>query len=168
MSSIADGKVVHFHYTLKNQAGEVLDSSAGREPMPYLHGAGNIVPGLERQLAGLKVGDTVDATVEPEEGYGTVDDNWPQQVPRDAFPGDIEIQAGMQFFAQSPDGGHFPVWIARVDDDSVWVDGNHPLAGETLYFAVEIVEIRDATAEEQAHGHPHGPDGHGHDHGHGH
>jgi len=155
---VQDGKIVQFHYTLKNTAGELIDSSTGSEPLSYLHGASNIVPGLERQLTGHGVGDSLDATVPPDEGYGERQGEGPQPVPRDAFPAEFLLQAGMQFVAQSPEGDRFPLWITSVEDDQVHVDRNHPLAGETLHFAVEITDIRDATEQEREHGHPHGPD----------
>jgi FKBP-type peptidyl-prolyl cis-trans isomerase SlyD len=111
MSAIADGKVVMFHYTLKNDAGEILDSSSGGDPMPYLHGAQNIVPGLERQMAGKAAGAKFQAVVPPEEGYG-VREGDPQEVPRQAFPPDVELAAGMQFLATDESGEQVPVWIA--------------------------------------------------------
>jgi FKBP-type peptidyl-prolyl cis-trans isomerase SlyD len=160
MSAIADGKVVTFHYTLKNDAGETLDSSSGGDPMPYLHGAQNIVPGLERQMAGKAAGEKFRATVPPEEGYG-VREGDAQEVPRNAFPPDLELAAGMQFLATDETGEQVPVWIAKVTGDKVWVDQNHPLSDVTLHFDVEVVSVRDATAEEVAHGHPHLP-GHHH------
>jgi FKBP-type peptidyl-prolyl cis-trans isomerase SlyD len=158
---IEDGKVATFHYTLTNDAGEVLDSSDGRSPLEYLHGAGNIVPGLERQLEGKQAGDKFAAKVDPEDGYG-VRQGAPQPVPRSAFPAGARIEPGMAFQAQTSDGDVVPLWVDRVDETTVWVDENHPLAGVTLNFAVEVVEIRDATEEEMEHGHPHGPGGHHH------
>ena len=157
--SIEEGKVVTFHYTLKTDAGEQVDTSAGGEPMAYLHGAGNIVPGLERQLFGKASGDRFDAKVPPEEGYG-VRDGDPEPVPRQAFPEDVEIQPGMMFRADTADGRTVPLWVAKVEADTVWVDQNHPLAGENLNFAIEVVAVRDATEEERSHGHVHGPNGH--------
>ncbi len=162
MSQIEAGKVVHFHYTLTTGDGEVLDSSDGRDPMPYLHGAGNIVPGLERQLAGLEVDATLDAVVAPSEGYGERTAPEPQGVERSAFPEGAPLHIGTQFMAQTPEGQTIPLWIDRVEADTVYVDHNHPLAGVTLHFAVKIAEIRDASDQERAHGHPHGPGGHDH------
>jgi len=159
MSTVTDGKVVIMHYTLKNVAGEVLDSSDGGEPLPYLHGAGNIVVGLEKGLAGSAVGDTKDVEVSPEEGYGLPEGPGPQPVPRDQFPEGVELLPGMGFQAQADNGQTMVVYIAKVDETSVWVDGNHPLAGETLFFTVEIVGVRDPSEDELAHGHPHGIDG---------
>ncbi|MCB9672520.1 MAG: peptidylprolyl isomerase [Alphaproteobacteria bacterium] len=162
MSTIADGHVVTFHYTLTDDAGQVLDSSRGGEPLPYLHGAGNIVPGLESQMAGKAVGAKFKADVAPADGYGEHDGNDPQPVPKGEFPPDIPLQAGVQLMAQTPDGHAMPIWIADVDDQHVFIDMNHPLAGQTLHFDIEITAIRAATDEEKAHGHPHGPDGHHH------
>jgi FKBP-type peptidyl-prolyl cis-trans isomerase SlyD len=158
---VADGTVVTMHYTLKDPQGEVLDSSSGREPLSYLHGASNIVPGLERQLAGKRVGDTVAAEVPPAEGYGERQGP-PQPVERSAFPEGSELAPGMQVVAEGPDGKSFPLWIVEVTDDKVMVDANHPLAGVTLHFDVEITELRAASEQEKAHGHPHGPGGHDH------
>lgn len=163
MSTIADGKVVSFHYTLTNTAGETIDTSRERgAPLPYLHGAGNIVPGLERQLVGLAVGGKIQAVVPPAEGYGERGGPPPQPVPRNAFPEGMPIEKGIPVQAQSPDGQVMTLFIDRVEGDTVFVDHNHPLAGETLNFDVEIMEIRDASDEEKQHGHPHGPGGHHH------
>jgi len=158
MSQVAAGKVAIIHYTLKNDAGETIDSSAGHDPMPYLHGGGNIVAGLEEALGGKSIGDKVDVVVPPEKGYGPRQDTPPQPVPRDAFPPDVELQVGMQFMVEAGEG-YAPVWIVGVKEDSVLLDGNHPLAGATLHFSVEVVGLRDATDDEKAHGHPHGLDG---------
>lgn len=153
------GTVVIMHYTLKDPAGVVLDSSSGREPLAYLHGAKNIVPGLERQLAGKRAGDTVSAVVPPEEGYGERQGP-PQAIERSAFPEGVELAAGMQVVAHGRDGQSFPLWIVEVADEQIVVDPNHPLAGVTLHFDVEITDVREASEGEKAHGHPHGPGGH--------
>ncbi|GAC1625861.1 MAG: peptidylprolyl isomerase [Nevskia sp.] len=158
---IADRCVAYFHYTLTNDAGEVLDSSSGRDPLPYMHGKGNIVPGLEKALAGKKVGDKLDVVVAPEEGYGPHIESLVQVVPKSAFQGVANLEPGMQFQAES-NMGPVSVVVTAVEGDSVTVDGNHPLAGETLHFAVEITEVRDATVEEVMHGHVHGVGGHHH------
>lgn len=160
--TVAHGKVVSIHYTLKSDDGEVIDSSEGFEPLAYLHGSGNIVPGLEESLLGHAVGDEFSVSVPPEAGYGLRDEEGVQSVPRDAFPADAELEVGMRFAAEAPDGEVRPVWIAEVEGDTVTVDFNHPLAGSTLHFAVRVAAIRDATPEETEHGHPHGPDGHHH------
>ena len=159
---IAENKVVLIHYTLTNDAGETLDSSVSRgEPLAYLHGHGNIIPGLENALTGKAVGDKLDVKVAPEEGYGERHEQLIQQVPRDAFQGVDTLEIGMQFQAETGQGPRL-FTITEVGDAEVTVDGNHPLAGENLNFAVEITEIREPSAEELEHGHVHGPGGHEH------
>ena len=156
---IARDAVVMIHYTLKNDAGEVLDSSSGHDPLAYLQGHGSIIPGLEAALEGKVAGDKVQATSAPENAYGMKEPGLVQQVPRRAFQG--EVRAGMQFTAQT-EAGPRTVVVTRVQGDMVTVDGNHPLAGETLHFDVEVTEVRVATEEELAHGHVHGAGGHHH------
>lgn len=158
---IAQDSVVAFHYTLTNDAGEVLDSSEGREPLTYLHGAGNIIPGLEKELEGRQNGDKLQVAVSPEEGYGETQPSLVQEVPRDAFQGVESVEPGMQFQAQTQ-GGPLMVTVTNVEGDTVTVDGNHPLAGQKLNFDVEIAEVREATPEEKEHGHVHGEGGHQH------
>lgn len=158
--AIGPGVVVHFHYTLTNDAGEVLDSSEGRDPLPYLHGHGNIVPGLEAQLEGRRAGDHLRAVVEPADGYGERSDRPLQRVPLGAFPDGVTPEAGMQFLVEGPGGEPMPIWVARVTPDAVYIDFNHPLAGVRLTFEVQIVSMRAATENELAHGHPHGPGSH--------
>jgi FKBP-type peptidyl-prolyl cis-trans isomerase SlyD len=151
---VSENKVVSIHYTLKNDAGEVIDSSAGRAPLSYLHGIGNIIPGLEKALEGKSKGDHVDVSIVPEEAYGLRNEALIQTVPKSAFERAEEIEPGMQFQAQTPAGSRILTVVAVYDDDVI-VDGNHPLAGETLHFSVEITDVREATAEELAHGHAH-------------
>lgn len=158
---IAERCVAAFHYTLTNEQGEVIDSSAGREALAYLHGVGNIVAGLEREMTGRSAGDTFNVVVAPEDGYGLRHEGLIQRVPRGAFQGADVIEPGMQFHANGPNGP-MTVTVAAVDDETVSVDGNHPLAGQTLYFAIEVVEVREASAEEVMHGHVHGAGGHEH------
>jgi len=158
---IAHEKVVSIHYTLTNGEGTVLDSSSGGHPLAYLHGFGNIIPGLENALEGKETGDKLSVTVEPEEGYGARDERLVQAVPRGAFKGVTELAPGMQFQAQGPQGTRLVV-VTKVAEDVVTVDANHPLAGQTLHFEVEVSEVRDATSEELEHGHVHGPGGHHH------
>lgn len=159
---IADRCVAMFHYTLTNTGGEVLDSSDGREPLAYLHGAGNIVAGLEKALEGRQAGDRFKVEVAAGDGYGDRHQELVQEVPRDAFRGVDTVEPGMQFQAQTPQGA-LSVTVTHVTDDTVTVDGNHPLAGETLRFDIEVTGVREATAEELQHGHVHGPGGHQHD-----
>jgi FKBP-type peptidyl-prolyl cis-trans isomerase SlyD len=158
---ITENSVVSFHYTLTDKDGQVIDSSAGNAPLTYLHGVGQIVPGLENALVGKVVGEKLDVEVTAAEGYGEHHDFMVQQVPREAFQGVDEIEPGMQFQAQTPQGG-MTVTVTAVDATTVTVDGNHPLAGKNLFFAVEIVSVRAASAEELEHGHVHGEGGHHH------
>jgi FKBP-type peptidyl-prolyl cis-trans isomerase SlyD len=160
---IADKKVVRLDYTLRNAGGDVLDSSDGQEPLSYLHGAQQIVPGLERALAGMTAGQSKDVVVSPEEGYGLPDPEGVFGVPRGAFPADAKLEPGQSFIGEDDQGQAVPVRVVEVRDDMIVVDANHPLAGETLYFHVDVREVRDATAEELAHGHSH-DGGHGHEH----
>jgi FKBP-type peptidyl-prolyl cis-trans isomerase SlyD len=139
----------------------VLDASEGREPLTYLHGVGNIVAGLEKAMTGKKAGDKFQVDVSPEEGYGVHNPGLVQVVPRDAFRGVDKLEAGMQFRADS-ERGPMTVVITSIERDKVTVDGNHPLAGATLHFAVEITEVREASVEEVLHGHVHGAGGHHH------
>ena len=158
---IAPNSVAAFHYTLTDDQNQVIDSSAGRAPLTYLHGSGQIVPGLEKQMDGRSVGDKFVAEVAPEEGYGVHQPELMQEVPRDAFQGVEDIQPGMQFQGRGPQG-EINVTVTKVEDDKVFIDGNHPLAGKTLHFAIEITEVREASAEELEHGHVHGAGGHHH------
>ena len=158
---IAKNKVVSINYTLTDDAHNVIDSSDGDEPLTYLHGSNNIIPGLENALTGKSVGDKLKVTVAPEEAYGERVEDMVQVVPRDRFEPDAELEVGMQF--QTPtDDSVSVVTITKVDADSVTVDANHPLAGLTLLFSVEVVDVRDASAEELSHGHVHGAGGHHH------
>ena len=158
---IGERTVASFHYTLTNDAGTVIDTSADRAPLTYLHGAGNIVPGLEKEMNGRKPGDVFKVVVAPEEGYGMPNPMMIQVVPREAFQGVETLEVGMEFQAQTPQGP-MSVAIAKIDGDEVTVDGNHPLAGQTLHFAVEVTDVRDASLEELSHGHVHGEGGHHH------
>ena len=128
----------------------------------YLHGADNIVPGLEKELAGKGVGDKLQVVVSPEEGYGPKQATKPQAVPRLAFPKGASIEVGMSFLVEGPNAQPMPVWVSKVQGPTVYIDTNHPLAGVTLHFDVEVVGVREATAEELEHGHPHGPGAHHH------
>lgn len=161
MSIIANDTVVSFHYTLTNSEGDVLDKS-NNEPLAYLHGHHNIIPGLEKEMAGKTVGDKFSVTVAPEDAYGEYLPEAVQEVPRANFQGVENIEVGMQFQSQTEDGHVMLVTVKSVDDNTVVVDGNHPLAGVTLIFDVEIVEVREATTDEIAHGHAHGVGGHHH------
>lgn len=152
---IGDKLVVSMHYTLTDDDNNVIDSSDGGEPLTYLHGASNIIPGLEKELIGKTEGASLKVTVEPAEGYGEISDDLIQTVNKAAFEGVESIEAGMSFQAQGPDGNVQNIVVKEVNGDDVLVDGNHPLAGKTLHFDVTVVTIRDATEEEIAHGHVH-------------
>lgn len=158
---VEDNKVVTIDYTLKDDAGNVLDQSEEGK-FAYLHGARNIIPGLEKALAGKTSGDEVSVKVSPEEGYGERSDSMTQKVPREMFEADQPIEVGMQFHAQSPEGEMIVVTVTEVADDEITVDGNHPLAGQNLNFDVKIIDVREATEEEKTHGHAHGEGGHQH------
>lgn len=157
--NITKDAVVAIHYTLRNDAGEVIDSSQGRDPLYYLQGHQNIIVGLEEKLEGKAIGEKMMVSVSPEKGYGVHDPQMIQDVPRDRFQGVDNIQAGMQFQAQGPHGGVQIVTVTEVTEESVKVDANHALAGQNLHFEVEIMEVREATADEISHGHVHGPGG---------
>ncbi len=152
---IGDNLVVSMHYKLTDDEGNVLDSSEGSEPLNYLHGAGNIIPGLEKALVGKVAGDTLQVRVEPAEGYGEVVPELIQTVERAAFQGVDTVEAGMAFEAQAPDGSIQRIVVKNVEGDEVTIDANHPLAGVTLNFDIEIVNVKEATKEEIAHGHVH-------------
>lgn len=158
---IEQRKVITLNYTLTDNDGNVIDQSNDGS-FVYLHGASNIIPGLENALTGKNVGDELKVSVEPGEGYGERDAAKTQQVGRDMFPEDTPVEAGMQFHAQGPNEEVIVVTVIEVDDNTVTVDGNHPLAGVPLNFAVEIMDIRDASEEELEHGHVHGAGGHQH------
>ena len=162
MTSIANNHVVEFNYTLKDDEGNIIDQSPTGQPLAYLHGYQNIIPGLESQLAGKTVGDKFTATINPADAYGEFDDAAVQEVPRENFQGVDNIQPGMQFQSQTDDGHVMLVTVRDVQDDMVIVDANHPLAGKTLHFDVEVTNVRDASPEELQHGHAHGAGSHHH------
>ena len=159
-------RVVSFHYTLTNDGGETLDSSKGQEPMSYLEGGGQIIPGLETEIQKLKVGDKKKIKVEAAQAYGPYNESLVVQLPRAQLPHPDKVKIGDQFSAGAaagPSGDDSAVFTAtKISDSHVTLDGNHPLAGQDLTFEVEITEAREATAEELSHGHAHGGDGHHH------
>ena len=150
--AICDNKVVTLNYTLTNDNDQILDQSQNGE-FTYLHGANNIIPGLEKALNNKQLGDNFQVSISPEEGYGEHDSSLTQVVPLEMFESAEQVTVGQQFHAQSPDGEDILITVAAVDGDQVTIDGNHPLAGVQLNFDVTVVEIRDATAEEISHGH---------------
>ncbi len=158
---IAADRVVSIHYTLKDDAGAVIDTSAGGEPLAYIQGHGNLVAGLEKALEGKSDGSTVHVSVPPVEGYGVHDAALIQRVPKRAMQGSGEIKKGMQFQART-DNGMRVFTVTALVGDMVTLDGNHPLADKTLHFDVQVVNVREATTEELEHGHVHGAGGHHH------
>jgi FKBP-type peptidyl-prolyl cis-trans isomerase SlyD len=153
---ITNGTVVSFHYVLKDDDGQVLDSSEGGEPLSYLHGAGAIIPGLEQELAGKQVGDELLVAVAPQDAYGERNEALRQDVSREQFAGIEDLHLGMQFQVES-ESGDLLVTIVEMTETLVTVDGNHPLAGVRLNFAVAIKEVREASEEELAQGHARTP-----------
>ena len=158
--NISKNSVVSIHYTLTDDNNQTLDSSNGSDPLVYLHGARNVIPGLEEALEGKKQGDKFKVSITSDKAYGPYMDEMVQSVPKDQFPqGDVQV--GMRFQAHTPNG---PVvlTVVEVKDTEVIVDGNHPLAGQNLHFDLEVTNVRAATEEEMSHGHVHGPGGHNH------
>lgn len=158
---ITADRVVLIHYTLKDDAGAVIDSSSGGEPLAYIQGHGNLVAGLEKALEGKQDGNTVAVSVAPADGYGVHDAKLIQRVPKRSLQGAGEIKKGMQFQARTEDGMRL-FTVTGVVGDMVTLDGNHPLADQTLHFDVQIVKVREASSEELEHGHVHGAGGHHH------
>jgi FKBP-type peptidyl-prolyl cis-trans isomerase SlyD len=159
---IADKKAVAIEFTLKDEKGEVIETSVGKDPVWYLQGLGNLVPGLERALEGKDVGETVDVTLAPADAYGDRDEEEVRKVPLRKLKAQ-RVQVGGRYQLQAEDGLRVVV-VKSVSGDYALVDGNHPLAGRTLHFVCKVVDVRDATEDEQEHGHVHGPGGHGHHH----
>jgi FKBP-type peptidyl-prolyl cis-trans isomerase SlyD len=157
---IGKEKVVSIHYTLKDNEGTTIDSSVGDQPLLYIHGIGNLIPGMEEGLEGKVKGDKLEIKVRPEKGYGIRDERMVQKLPRSAF-GDQKVEVGMQFHAGTQNGQQV-VTVTKVEMDGITIDGNHSLAGVDLNFSVEVLDVREATKDELAHGHVHGPGGHHH------
>jgi len=160
---IGDDKVVSFHYKLSDADGTINESSQGGSPVVYLHGRDAIVPGLETQLKGKKSGEKFTATVPPEQGYGERNEAAVQRVPLKHLATRGPIEVGQMVVVNTREGGR-QARVLKVGHFNVDLDLNHPLAGKTLTFEIEVVDVRDATQEELTHGHAHGPGGHGHDH----
>lgn len=159
---LARDMVVTMHYTLKDDAGEVLDSSDGREPLVYLHGHGNIIPGLEKALEGLAIGAQPKVDVTAADGYGEKNPDLIFEAPREHFPPDMQLTAGARVYAEGPEGP-ISFLVVRLTDKGALLDANHPLAGKRLHFDIDIVDVRAATSEELEHGHVHGAGGHHHE-----
>ena len=154
---IADNTVAELNYKLTVD-GELIDESYDGQPLAYIHGNGNLIPGMENALTGKSVGDKFSITLEPKEAYGEYDDALSTKVDRSELSGIDNLEVGLQLEAQFPDGTQMAT-VQAIDGDEVTIDGNHPLAGETLNFEIEVMGVRVATEEELAHGHPHGPGG---------
>ncbi len=160
---ISKDTVASIHYVLKDDQGETIDSSVGgADPLTYLHGHGQLIPGMENGLTDKGVGDKFSIVLSPAEGYGDHNPQLIQKVPRDSFPADATLEVGMRFQAQDEQGHPHVVVVAEVSEGEITVDGNHPLAGKSLHFDVEVVSVREATEEELSHGHAHGAGGHHH------
>jgi FKBP-type peptidyl-prolyl cis-trans isomerase SlyD len=158
---VQKNKVVAIDYKLTDSKGAMIDSSTNHGPLLYIQGIGNLIPGLEKELEGKKTGDNVKVTIAPKDGYGERNDSLCQVVPRAQFESTEGLEIGMQFEVET-EQGELVVSVTKIEGDEVTVDGNHPLAGVELHFDVTIKEIRDASAEELAHGHVHGEGGHHH------
>jgi FKBP-type peptidyl-prolyl cis-trans isomerase SlyD len=142
-TEIRDGSVVTIEYTLTDSTGNLIESTSGKEPLTYIHGAGQIVPGLERELDGLKAGDERKVQVRPEDGYGLPDEKAFQELPKDKVPPEAH-KVGAMLMTKSPDGRMIPIRVHKVNDATVVIDFNHPLAGKTLNFAIKVKDIKAA------------------------
>jgi FKBP-type peptidyl-prolyl cis-trans isomerase SlyD len=158
--SVQNGVVVSMDYTLKID-GEVIDSSEGQDPLEFLTGYGNIIPGLENEMIGMKVGDSKDVVVEPADGYGEYNEEAFMDVPRDQFPADMPVEEGLELTVRDDSGEGRYARIESVEGETVRLNFNHPLAGDELHFSVKVVSLREPTEEELDHGHVH-QDGHHH------
>ncbi|HIM58004.1 MAG TPA: peptidylprolyl isomerase [Gammaproteobacteria bacterium] len=147
--------VVEMHYTLKNDAGDVIDSSEGKEPMPFMHGRGHIISGLEKAVEGMKVGESCDVSLAPADAYGAYDKEAIQEIPMEALKGIDKLEVGMDLQSQDQQGNPVTVNVVKINKESITIDANHPLAGETLHFNLRIESVREATKEELDHGHVH-------------
>lgn len=158
---IENQKVVGIEYTLKDQAGQVVDSNTGGDPLFFIQGMGTIVPGLEHALSGRTVGESFEVEVKAVDGYGEYDAKRRRSIPRSQVPQLMDAKPGAMLQATGPEGASV-VTVAEVSETEIVIDGNHPMAGRDLFFSIRVAEIRHATAEELAHGHIHGPGGHEH------
>ncbi len=152
---IGQNSVVSMHYTLKNDAGDVLDSSEGKDPLVYLHGTNNLIPGLEAELGGKTKGAAFNASIPPDQAYGEFNQDFVQVVNKSMFQGAESVEVGMSFVAQGEGGAQRQIRVTEVNGDDITIDANHPLAGQTLHFEVEVVDVREGTEQEIAHGHVH-------------
>ncbi len=154
---IGNNSVVSIHYTLKNEAGDVIDSSEDNQPLVYLHSSKNLIPGLESELHGKSSGASFSTVIPPQQAYGEVRTDLIKEISKDLFQGVESVEAGMTFLAHGEDGAEQQVRVTAVSGDEVMVDANHPMAGMTLHFEVEIVDVREGTEQEIEHGHVHQP-----------
>ena len=161
MMKVEKNKVVSIHYTLKSDNGEVLDSSEGKSPLPYVHGTGQLIPGLEKELEGKEPGTEMSVVIPPAEAYGEYNKESVFEVDKEGFQGEEELAVGLQVQLDTGNGQAVGV-VTKIEGEKVTLNLNHPLAGATLHFEVKIEDIRDATAEELDHGHSHGEGGHQH------
>jgi FKBP-type peptidyl-prolyl cis-trans isomerase SlyD len=159
--TVADGLVVSLDYTLRLDDGQVIDTTANEAPLEFLQGGQQIIPGLEKALYGMAVGDEKDVELAPGEGYGNRNPDALEMVPREAFPSDVELTEGMGLQLRDPSGHEVVAYVAEIRPEAVVLDLNHPLAGETLFFEIKIADLRPATSEELDHGHAHNA---GHEH----
>lgn len=158
-SRVGDGKVVVIHFTLTRDDGKVVESTRGKAPLAYLHGRNNIIDGMERALADQPVGAHLQVDLPPEDAFGARTSKGAQAVPRRELPKDLELFVGRPLDLPGSDGQTVRLWVTRIQGSKVWLDVDHPLAGETLHFDVEVLHVRDPYPEELEHGHAHGPDG---------
>lgn len=157
---IGTNKVVTIHYTLKDEDGNLLDTTVGSQPFSYISGHAQIIPKLEEEIDPMLIGSKKSITLQAKDAYGLHNDQLIQVVKRYNFPDDVELEVGMQFVTTAPDGSQMPFVISDIDDENITIDFNHPLAGKNLEFEIHLVDVRDATPEEISHGHVHGPDTH--------
>lgn len=160
--ALKPNQVITMNFTLKDDEGKVMDTTSGQEPFSFISGQNQILPRLEEQIGGMLIGSKKDVVLTPEEGYGKFEQEAVRNVKRSEFPEDTELKEGMGFMATGPDGKQYQFFIKDIKDDDIQVDFNHPMAGKTLHFNVELVNLRDATKEELDHGHVHGAGGHKH------
>lgn len=160
--AIGINKVITLNFTLKDQYGNILDSTEGEQPFSFLSGHQNILPKLESEIDTMLIGSKRTITINAADAYGEYNDDIVQVVGKDEFPPEFLLEVGMQYIASAPDGTKMPFTITEVNNEDVTIDFNHPLAGKDLQFDIELLNVRDATSEEIAHGHVHGAGGHHH------